>query len=319
MVSVRKALNQYTLTNFSCYYSQPVYDNRVKYLQIPVYRTWQRLTASMQPQGSQNALDEVLDSIDGTYDFWFPFSTILFPKPDDVFFIPNVGYFAINLVDNWQVTGGDYVHVSATYRPSNIITDAGGEVDFSINPPALPIYNNPYPSGGMLDRVFSAHWECFDLLYGGNRPFYASDQDIRRFAKYSVLRFVDQDQIMHPLLTNSDGSETTLLSQQAESNYNAKVMLSFWGGQALADRNTWETMVFHDALMEIWDSYQVGITDDWYPENLTDTDQNRRLQKARTSYTVNVINTDSLEFAKTASVSLESLDVEEKLPGGSGV
>ena len=313
MVSVRKALNQYTLSNIPCLYSQPVYDNRVKYLQIPVYRTWQQAIASMQPQGLQNSLDEVLDAVDGSYDFWFPSGTQIIPKPDDVFFIPNVGYFFTSTVDNWQITGGDYVHVSATYRPTHIITDAGGEANLSLQTPLLPIYENPYPVGGMLDRVLSAHQECFELLYS-DRPFYAADQDIRRFPRYSVLRFIDQEQIS--LLLNNSENTTDLLSQQGESNYNAKVMLSFWGGQALADRNTWETMVFHEALMEIWDKYQIGITDDWYPENLTDTDQNRRLQKARTSYTVNIINTARLDYDRVQSVKLESLDIKEGLPGG---
>ncbi|MCK5602800.1 hypothetical protein KAR91_13045 [Candidatus Pacearchaeota archaeon] len=273
----------------------------------------------MQPQGLQNSLDEVLDAVDGSYDFWFPFEqNIIIPKPDDVFFIQNIGYFAVNSVDNWGITGGDYTHVSATYRESNIITDAGGTVDFSLKQPLLPVYNNPYPTGGMLDRVLSAHQECFEILYS-DRSFYVSDQDIRRFPRYSVLRFVDQDQIMHPLLNNSDGPTSDLLTQQGESNYNAKVMLSFWGGQAINDRNTWETMVFHELLMEVWDKYEIGITDDWYPENLTDTDQNRRLQKARTSYTVNVINTQSLDFTKTTSVAIEQIDVEDKEPSGSGV
>ena len=275
----------------------------------------------MQPQGLANTLDEVLDAVDGSYDFWFPFENQLVPKPDDVFFIPNVGYFFINSIDNWQRTGGDYTHVSATYRATNIITDAGGETDFTITPPLLPIYNNPYPTGGMLDRVLSAHQECFELLYpvsnNGGRPFYASDQDIRRFPRYSVLRFVDQEQVS--LLLNNSDNTTDLLSQQGESNYNAKVMLSFWGGQALQDRNTWETMVFHEQLMEVWDKHQIGITDDWYPENLTDTDQSRRLQKARTSYTVNVINTQSLDFDRAQSVAIESIDIEQKLAGGSGV
>lgn len=312
MISVRKALNQYTLSNIPCYYSQPIYDNRVKYLKIPVYRTWQKSIASMQPQGLSGNLEEVLESIDGSYDFWFPAETLLIPKPDDVFFILNVGYFAINSIDNWQTTGGQYVHVSATYRPSHIITDAGGEPDFSINPPLLPLYENPYPTGGMLDRVLSAHSECFELLYGSNRSFYAADQDIRRFPKYSVLRFVDQEQIMHPLMADSNNS-STLLTEQGESNYNIKVMLSFWGGQAIKDRNTWETMVFHERLMAVWDKYQIGITDDWYPENLTDTDQNRRLQKARTSYTVNIINIDSLDFERAQSVAIQQIDIEERV------
>ena len=312
MVSVRRALNQYTLSNIPCLYSSPVYDTSVTYLRLPIYRTWQKNTASMQPQGLSGNLEETLESVDGTYDFWFQYRSDLIPKPDDVFFIPNVGYFAVNAIDNWQTTGGDYVHVVATYRPSHIITDAGGEPDFSLRTPLLPIYENPYVPGGMLDRILSAHAEAFQLLYGGVRPFYVADQDIRRFPKYSVLRFVDQTQIMHPLLNNSSVDNLILL-QEAESNYDVKVMLSFWGGQALRDRNTWETMIFHEAVQEVWDTYAIGFADDFYPENLTDTDQNRRLQKARTSYTVNVTNLNNLNFDKAVSISIEELDVEAKV------
>jgi len=281
---------------------------------------------SAQPQGFSADIMEELVRTEGNFEFYFKTGSIsgqdiTVPRVQDTFFVQNVGWFFITGVSPWATQGAGYTQVTAAYRSTNIITNAGGDQDlipdYGLNPEIvpLPIYQNPYTSGDIADRVLRAHYDAFIAIYGTSRSFWSADQDISRFGSYAVLRFVNQDQIMHPLNYNIDpGSGTaTAMSQTSESMYDAKVMISFQGGPALYDRDRWETLVFNEVIQEIFAGYGVGLCDDFYPENLTDTDQGRRLQKSRTSYTVSVSRTDSFEIQRVNSAVLSSLIVEQKV------
>lgn len=325
MVDVSRAINERTLSNFPCLFSRPILDNTVPYLQIPIYRQWHIATVSAQPQGFSADLMEELVRVDGNFEFYFKTGSIsgldiTIPKPQDCFFIQNVGWFFITGVSPWATQGAGYTQITATYRTTNIITDAGGDQSLisgyggSPETVPLPVYRNPYPAGEIADRVLRAHSEAFTAIYGTSRSFWASDQDVSRFGSYAVLRFVNQDQVMHPLNYNVDPGdpEATAMQQVSESAYDAKVMISFQGGQALNDRDRWETLIFHEVVQDIFDGYGVGLCDDFYPENLTDSDQARRLQKSRTSYTVSVSRTDSFEIQRGNSAVLQDLSVNKK-------
>lgn len=326
MVNVSRAINENTLSNFPCLFSRPILDETVPYLQLPIYRQWHQAIVSAQPQGFTADLMEELVRIDGNFDFYFKTGSIsgqdiTVPKPQDAFFVPNVGWFFITGVSPWATQGAGYTQVTATFRTTNIITNAGGDQSLipgyggSPETVPLPVYQNPYPSGEIADRVLRAHSDAFNTVYGTSRSFWSADQDVSRFGAYAILRFVNQDQIMHPLNYNidPDDPEATDMLQVSESAYDAKVMISFQGGQALNDRDRWETLVFHEVIQDIFSGYNVGICDDFYPENLTDTDQGRRLQKSRTSYTVSVSRTDSFEIQRVNSVVLQDLSVNKKM------
>lgn len=323
MVDVSRAINEHTLSNFQCLYSRPILDETVPYLQIPIYRQWNVASVSAQPQGFSADLMEELVRIDGNFEFYFKSGSIsgrdiTVPKPQDCFFVPNVGWFFITGVSPWATQGAGYTQVTATYRSTNIITDAGGDQSLipgyggSPDTVPLPVYRNPYPTGEIADRVLRAHYEVFSLLYGSSRSFWSADQDVSRFGSYAILRFVNQDQIMHPLNYNIDPEDpaATEMSQISESAYDAKIMISFQGGQAINDRDRLETLIFHEKVQEIMESYNIGACDDFYPENLTDTDQARRLQKSRTSYTVSVSRTDSFNIQRVNS--LDVIDLSNK-------
>lgn len=327
MVDVSRAINEHTLSDFPCLFSRPIIDSSVPYLQLPIYRQWLIATVSAQPQGFSADLMEELVRVDGNFEFYFKTGSIsgrdiTVPKVQDCFFVPNVGWFFITGVSPWATQGAGYTQVTAAYRSTQIITNAGGDQSLipgyggSPDTVPLPVYQNPYQSGEIADRVLRAHHEAFSLIYGTEgRSFWSADQDVSRFGSYAVLRFVNQDQIMHPLRYNIDPEDpgATEMSQVSESAYDAKVMLSFQGGKALYDRDRWETLIFHESVQDIFSGYSIGLCDDFYPENLTDTDQGRRLQKARTSYTVSVSRTESMTIQRVNSLDAIDLSIDDKV------